>query len=206
MRLQILKLSLVFALLMTFSLTASAAKSEKDDRPTKKTAVIKQQTTPTSKPAPTIIEETLKTTPITPSTSAPLVGEQINWQVLASGGGVSTMGSLTLGSTIGQTVTGQSSMGSLTLNSGYQQNFVSGGSGPCCIGPMRGDINYDDGELIDISDLMYLIDYMFLAGPAPVCFEEADINASGTTPLDISDLVWLIDYMFLGGPEPTPCP
>lgn len=202
MRSQILNLSLVFTVLMTFSLTAIAAKSEKTDRPVKKTNITKQTTTPTTKSAP-IIKETPKTTPITPSTSAPRVGEQINWQVLASGGGVSTMGTLTLGSTIGQTVAGQSSMGSLTLNSGFQQNFESG---TCCIGPIRGDINNDNGELSDISDLMYLIDYMFRSGPAPVCFEEADVNASATVPLDISDLVYLIDYMFLGGPPPPACP
>lgn len=202
MRSQILNLSLVFAVLMTFSLTAIAAKSEKTDRPVKKTDVTKQETTPVTKSAPTK-QETAPPTTITPTAPDSRDDEQINWQVLASGGGLSTLGALTLGSTIGQTVAGQSSMGSLTLNSGFQQNFESG---TCCIGPMRGDVNYDDGELIDISDLIYLIDYMFLAGPEPVCFEEADIDASGTVPLDISDLVWLIDYMFLAGPEPTACP
>ncbi|MDH3892302.1 MAG: hypothetical protein OEV49_14585 [candidate division Zixibacteria bacterium] len=74
----------------------------------------------------------------------------------------------------------------------------------CCV--MRGDINHDGAELIDIADLVYIIDFMFRGGPAPVCFDEADIDASGTEPLDIGDLVYLIDFMFRGGPEPTPCP
>ena len=74
----------------------------------------------------------------------------------------------------------------------------------CC--RMRGDVNHDGAELIDIADLLYLIDYMFRGGPEPVCFDEADIDASGLEPLDISDLFYLIDYMFTGGPEPLPCP
>lgn len=74
----------------------------------------------------------------------------------------------------------------------------------CCV--MRGDINHDGAELIDIADLLYLIDYMFTGGPEPVCFDEADIDASATEPLDIGDLLYLIDFMFTGGPPPAPCP
>ncbi len=62
-----------------------------------------------------------------------------------------------------------------------------------------GDMNMDD--FIDISDLLWLIDYMFVSGPAPVpdlCV--ADISGDGA--VDISDLVWIIDYMFNSGPAP----
>lgn len=205
MRSTIPKLSLVFALFLTFSITAIAAKSEKDARPIKKSEVTKQPTTPSAKPAPTIQDSPQPAT-ITPAASDSRTGEQINWQVLAAGGGLSTMGTLILGSTIGQTVAGQSTMGTLTLNSGFQQNFASGGSGGCCIPPMRGDVNYDGAELLDISDLLYLIDFMFTGGPAPVCFEEADVNGDGAELLDISDLIYLIDYMFTGGAPPPACP
>lgn len=77
-------------------------------------------------------------------------------------------------------------------------------AGGCCV--MRGDVNHDGAELIDIADLLYLVDYMFTGGPAPVCFDEADIDASTTEPLDISDLLYLIDFMFTGGPAPNACP
>ncbi len=76
-------------------------------------------------------------------------------------------------------------------------------SGDCCIPPLRGNVDYDIGDIIDISDLVYLVDYMFTGGPAPPCFEEADMNADGS--LDIADLVYLVDYMFTGGPVPLPC-
>ncbi len=73
----------------------------------------------------------------------------------------------------------------------------------CCIG-IRGNVDDDGGDAIDISDLVYLVDYMFIGGPEPPCFGEADMDASGG--IDISDLVYLVDYMFNGGPEPAACP
>ena len=76
--------------------------------------------------------------------------------------------------------------------------------GGCCIPPIRGNVDYDPGDVIDISDLVYLVDYMFNGGPAPPCLEEADVDGSGG--IDISDLVFLVDYMFAGGPPPVACP
>ena len=74
----------------------------------------------------------------------------------------------------------------------------------CC--EIRGDINHSGSLPIDISDLIYLINYMFLEGPPPSCMEEADVNADGADVIDIADLVYLIDYMFNEGPAPVPCP
>ena len=64
-----------------------------------------------------------------------------------------------------------------------------------------GDINNDGDEQLDIADLTYLVDYMFLEGPPPPLAAAADVDGSGL-PLDIGDLVYLIDYMFRGGPAP----
>lgn len=83
---------------------------------------------------------------------------------------------------------------------------------PCCMPPIRG--NVDDIGGMDISDLVYLVDYMFNGGPEPPCWEEANIDGSGDGPpdgpedIDISDLVWLLDYMFSEppGPPPVACP
>ena len=73
-----------------------------------------------------------------------------------------------------------------------------------CIPPMRGSVDYDPRDITDISDLVYLVDYMFTGGPAPVCFEEADMDCTGGI-LDIADLVYLVDYMFNQGPPPCRC-
>ena len=80
--------------------------------------------------------------------------------------------------------------------------------------PIRGNVDYDPGDEIDISDLVYLVDYMFTSGPPPLCWEEANIDGSGPanppsdgpTDIDISDLVYLVDYMFNSGPPPADCP
>lgn len=65
--------------------------------------------------------------------------------------------------------------------------------GSCCVGH-RGNINGSADDQIDISDLVYLVEFMFDGGPVPPCMEEADIDVSGE--IDISDLVRLVDHMF----------
>jgi hypothetical protein len=82
----------------------------------------------------------------------------------------------------------------------------------CCMPPMRGNIDMDAADELDISDLVYLVDYMFTQGPAPTCWEEANVDCSddgngvdGPEDIDISDLVHLVDYMFNQGPPPCRC-
>ena len=92
--------------------------------------------------------------------------------------------------------------------------FVIAGVAGCCAPPIRGNVDYDPFDEIVISDMVYLVDYMFNGGPAPECVEEANIdgnccaNPPGESPsdIDIADLVYLVDYMFIGGPEPAACP
>lgn len=72
----------------------------------------------------------------------------------------------------------------------------------CC--ELRGDTNHD-GVGPDISDLVYMVSYMFAGGPLPPCAGESDINGDWTGP-DVSDLVHMVSYMFSGGPAPVPCP
>ncbi len=73
----------------------------------------------------------------------------------------------------------------------------------CCIG-MRGNVDSDALDGVDIADLVYLVEYSFASGPAPVCFEEADIN--GDLSIDIGDIVALVEYSFASGPAPETCP
>jgi hypothetical protein len=62
----------------------------------------------------------------------------------------------------------------------------------------RGDAN-GDGE-IDISDAIYLVNYIFIGGPEPIPFEAGDANSDGE--VDISDVIYLVNYLFIGGPPP----
>ncbi len=105
-----------------------------------------------------------------------------------------------------------------TQNIGPRPNLVAAiaalPSQSCCIPPLRGNVDYDPGDNIDISDLVYLVDYMFSGGSEPPCWEEANVDGSGpvdpggdgAADIDISDLVHLVDYMFNFGFPPAACP
>jgi hypothetical protein len=68
----------------------------------------------------------------------------------------------------------------------------------------RGDVNVPNGDgVVDIGDVVYLINYLFKHGPAPVPFIEGDTNCDGI--IDIGDVVILINYLFKNGPVPKCC-
>ncbi len=59
----------------------------------------------------------------------------------------------------------------------------------------------DGSKQTDIDDVVYLIEYIFGGGPAPVPYLfTGDADCSGD--VDIDDVVFLIDYIFGGGPDP----
>jgi hypothetical protein len=62
-----------------------------------------------------------------------------------------------------------------------------------------GDVNGDG--LITVSDVVYLINYLFKGGPPPAGgVMIGDINCDGK--VTVSDVVYLINYLFRGGPPP----
>jgi hypothetical protein len=62
-----------------------------------------------------------------------------------------------------------------------------------------GDIDIS-GE-VNIADLIYIVDYSFTGGPAPLLPNLADVD--GSCSIDIADIVHLVDYMFVEGPPPV---
>jgi hypothetical protein len=58
----------------------------------------------------------------------------------------------------------------------------------------------DGNDLINISDAVYLISYIFGGGPAPDTLAAGDANCDGI--VNVSDAVYLIAYIFGGGPPP----
>jgi len=111
-------------------------------------------------------------------------GEQINWQVLSGGGGLSTTTALQLFSVIGQTAADESASGTLRLQHGFLQNFGSQG---CCVG-VTGNIDCDPGSVVDIADLTVLIDYLFISLAPLCCREEGNIDGDTQGVVDIADL------------------
>ncbi len=185
----------LIGLLAMAGILLAAGTISKDDRVKPKTQVIESKDT---------------TSTDSPSNSSVLTGEQIKWQVISSGGTRASSTNYAMRGTTGQTAVGSGS------SENYQvfQGYWGGGDPPtCCMGAIRGNVDYDGDDEIDISDLVFLVDYMFTGGSPPVCWEEANIDGSGpATPpdegsddLDISDLVYLVDYMFTSGPAPVAC-
>jgi hypothetical protein len=62
-----------------------------------------------------------------------------------------------------------------------------------------------NGNAVDVSDLSYLVDFLFRGGPAPVPYVlNGDLDCS--MDVNVSDLAYLINYLFRGGPDPcNPC-
>lgn len=75
---------------------------------------------------------------------------------------------------------------------------------PCCVDP-TGNVNGDALQEVDLSDLIYLVNYLFNGGPIPDCIEEANVNGDIEENVDLSDLIALVNYLFLGGAAPADC-
>ncbi len=61
-----------------------------------------------------------------------------------------------------------------------------------------GDV--DNSGAIDVSDIVYIIQYIFNDGPAPSPLISADVDLSGS--VDVSDAVYFVQYIFNDGPAP----
>jgi len=135
--------------------------------------------------------------PAVQKSNAPRAGEQINWDVIASGGGTMSSANFVLDGTIGQTVAGPSSSASFALNSGFWQNFGTGADYLC------GDV--DDNGRVDITDAVFIVNYIFAGGAAPDPMASGDVDCNAR--VDITDAVYLVNFIFAGGTVPcASCP
>jgi len=53
---------------------------------------------------------------------------------------------------------------------------------------------------ININDVVYIINYLFLSGPDPYPYESANVNCDNK--VNLIDVVYLVNYIFRGGYEP----
>jgi aminopeptidase N len=65
--------------------------------------------------------------------------------------------------------------------------------------PLSGDAN--GNGVINVSDVVFLINYIFSSGPAPNPLAVGDADCSGS--INISDAVRLVNYIFSGGAAPN---
>ena len=76
----------------------------------------------------------------------------------------------------------------------------------CCVPPIRGNVDGDQGDAINVADLIHLVDYIFFGGLPPPCWEEGNVDGDAEESINVGDLTYLADYLFFGGPAPLACP
>jgi hypothetical protein len=62
----------------------------------------------------------------------------------------------------------------------------------------HGDVNNDG--VVEVTDVVFLINYLFKNGPAPDPLYMGDANCDST--VEVTDVVYLINYLFKNGPSP----
>ena len=69
---------------------------------------------------------------------------------------------------------------------------------------VRGDANADGG--INVSDPVFVLQYLFSGGKTPPCVKAADADDDGET--NVTDAIMILQHLFLQGdapPEPSAC-
>ena len=130
----------------------------------------------------------------------PNTGEQINWQVVSSGGARGTSTNYILNGTVGQTAVGTGSSANYGLNQGYWQTFDTPG---CCV--LRGDVALPKDGAVLVNDIVSLVNYIFKGGTAPTCIDEGDCAVPLDGAILVNDIVSLVNYIFKGGATPPAC-
>jgi len=125
----------------------------------------------------------------------------IKWMVVSSGGTEGSNDDYDLWGTIHQTSDAIKN-DPYGLTEGfwsYQQSL-----GACCIG-IRGNVNGDPFENVQVDDAVFLTDFLFRGGATPACYNEGDVDGSGGV-INVADAVYLAQYLFSGGSAPVSCP
>jgi len=120
----------------------------------------------------------------------PQTGEEINWQVVSSGGTKSSSPNYVLQGTTGQTATGTGTSTNYAANHGFWQEFE-----PTL---MCGDV--DTSGVFDFID-MALFEFYFRTGESPTMpLTIGDVDQCGS--INLADYTYVHDYFFEFGPFP----
>ncbi|KAA3637623.1 MAG: hypothetical protein DWP97_00480, partial [Calditrichaeota bacterium] len=93
----------------------------------------------------------------------------------------------------------------LMISDNWVTNYTKFSWSDCCCRGIRGNVDGDANDEINIADIVHFIDISFYCDIfcTFTCIEEVDMDASGG--IDIGDIVYIVSYMFGGGPAPVAC-
>ncbi|MDD3731630.1 MAG: hypothetical protein PHU88_04565, partial [candidate division Zixibacteria bacterium] len=63
----------------------------------------------------------------------------------------------------------------------------------------------DENDIVDISDITRLIDYLYLSHAELCCLEEANTSGDEEKIIDISDITALISHLYIDHNQLPPC-
>jgi hypothetical protein len=65
---------------------------------------------------------------------------------------------------------------------------------------VRGNANNDGSGLVSGTDLTFLMNFLYAAGPSPISLCSGDANSNGA--IQGSDLTYLMNFLYASGPAP----
>jgi hypothetical protein len=71
------------------------------------------------------------------------------------------------------------------------------------VGPLYISGDTDGDEYVNVTDVVFLINYLFKSGMTPAPLLAGDVNCN--FEVDVTDVVYLINYLFKNGPPPSVC-
>ncbi len=88
-----------------------------------------------------------------------------------------------------------SAIANITIN---DNNFIRQSGTVFSVNAICGDATGDNK--INLQDIIYLVNYIFKGGPAPIPILSGDVNKDGKVIL--TDIIYLVNFIFKGGPNP----
>ncbi len=125
----------------------------------------------------------------------------ISWYVITSGVGQTSASNARMGVTLGESVVGatRSMSDGDIMRFGFWQDYDFSGACDCRPGDADGD------AAINVGDAVYIINFIFKAGPPPTPYATCSGDPNADCAVNIGDAVYLISYIFKGGPMPVSC-
>ena len=68
-------------------------------------------------------------------------------------------------------------------------------------GPLFRRAYPDDNGAVQLTDGIYILNFLFLGGAAPICGDAADADDNGS--IQLTDGIFILNFLFLGGSDPT---